>query len=129
VHPQAAAQRLVEERLRPDRDLGVGLGGARRLGAGHGPEDQEGRGDGRLAQLLGFGDGRHTQPRGAGAQRRPGDRHGAVTVAVGLDHRAQRRAGRQQCDEVGDVVAHGRQVDRRQGALSVVEHAKVPACG
>ena len=58
VHPHPAAQRLVEEGPGPDRNVGVGPGGARCL-APVGAEDQDRRGDRRLAQLFDLGDRGH----------------------------------------------------------------------
>ena len=122
VHAQVVPQRLAEVGLRPDPDIGVRPAARAVLGPGQRAEDEDGRRQGGLAQLLGLGHGGHAQPRSARLQRGAGHRHGPVTVAVGLDHGAERAAGRQQRREIGDVVAHGREVDRRQGALSVVEH-------
>ena len=54
------------------------------------------------------GHGEHVGTRGQGG---PGHLDGAVTVAVGLDHRHQAGRGRRDAPQFAHVVGNGRQID------------------
>ena len=72
------------------------------------------------AQLGGLGRRRHREPAGAAGEPRRRRLDRAVTVAVSLDDRAERRAAIEPAGEPGAVSLHGAEVhDRGGAALSV----------
>ena len=79
------------------------------VGRGGLGQQQHGRADAGLPQLGPLLHQRHRQPLGAARQRGARDRHRAVAVAVGLDHRAQ-PGGRRGAGQHGGVVPYGGEV-------------------
>ena len=63
----------------------------RRVAGLHMAQHQNGQGQPALAQLHGLSQAAHGQPGGTLFRKNAGALHGAVAVAVGLDHCAQRQ--------------------------------------
>ncbi len=108
----------VDDRRQPVRDdRGRGLG--RGLG-----QHEDRRVDAGLAQRHALLDERDPEPGRAGIERGARDRHGAVAVAVGLDHREEFGGIGEPCER-DDVFAHRAQVDLDPRGAEPLAHVVV----
>jgi hypothetical protein len=90
-------------------------------GAVHTAHHQDGNLDAGVAQRAGLVDAQHRQLPAAGLEQRARDRHRPVAVGVGLHH-GEDLAALGPAPRLGEVGAHGREVDGGHGR-TVVRHA------
>ena len=117
VHGAAATRRhLPHERLVPRDDVGVGVERDVELAGRQRAHDEDRSVDAGVAQRRRLAGRRDRQPGRSARQRRACGGHGAVTVAVGLDDRAERSRGRARAAPAASARTHagGITLDRRE---------------
>ena len=114
LHPAACGHSSIAQglglrcRVAGHRDMVLDQG--RRVAGLHMAQHQNGQGQPALAQLNGLSQAAHGQPGGTLFRKNAGALHGAVAVAVGLDHCAQRQSTGTGLDRA-EIMAKGFEVD------------------